>query len=128
MIVIEVDQVRRCAAVSVPICLLAHHPSGVHGLQSRQRVAGVVEVVLVVGEDVAAEAGHGLEIVGRGEAPGLAVMASAVEAALPRPAGARQAVDALEKGDAADDRHRREWLPTEHRRRRGSNFPIKVGF
>lgn len=65
----------------------------------------MLEVVFVDCKDVAAEAGGGIEFVGRSQAPGLAVVAGGAEASLPGPACAGQAVDALEEGDAADDRH-----------------------
>lgn len=65
----------------------------------------MLEVIFVDCEDVSAEAGRGLEFFGGSQAPGLAVVAGGSEASLPGPARAGQAVDALEEGDAADDRH-----------------------
>lgn len=77
-----------------------------HAVSTGRRRARVLEVVFVVGEDVAAEARHGSKLIGGGEAPGLAVVAGAVEASLPGPARASQAVDAFEKRNTAGQRHR----------------------
>lgn len=76
-------------------------PLRVHAVPARWGPQRVGEVILIDGKDVAAEAGDGLELDGGGKAPRLAVVACAVEAALPGPASAGEAVDALEDGEAA---------------------------
>lgn len=105
MVVVKVDQVRRHTAAGVSVILAADDPSRVHPISSWGSIQWVLEVIFVDCEDAAAEAGHGLEFVGQSQAPGLAVMAGSAEASLPGPAGAGQAVDALEEGEPADDRH-----------------------
>lgn len=82
-------------ATGILVGLLSEHLACIHAVTTGRGETWVLEVVFVVGEDVAAEARHRSKFVGGGEAPGLAVVAGAVEASLPRPARASQAVDAF---------------------------------
>lgn len=61
----------------------------------------MAEIFLIDGEYKAADTGHGFKFLSRSNAPILTVMACSVEAALPRPAGAGQAVDTFKERDAA---------------------------
>lgn len=101
MLVVEVDEVGRAAGLVVPVILSADDGGWVHAVPPRGRKERVLEVLLVDGEYHAAEARDGFEVDGGRETPCLAVVAGGDEAALPGPAGAGEAVDALEDGDAA---------------------------
>lgn len=94
--VVEVEEVGGDAAAGVGVGAAADDAAGVEG------VAGVV---VVVGHDEAAEARDGGEVVGGGEAPGGAVAVAGVEAPLPRPPRASQAVDAFQQREPAGERH-----------------------
>lgn len=110
--VVEVEEVGRDAAAGVGVGPAAEDAGQVDavaagpGRREEERRGGG-EVGLVVGHDEAAHARHGLKVGGGGEAPGGAVDLAAVEAALPCPARAREAVDALEQRQAAGQRHGR---------------------
>lgn len=108
--VIEVEEVGRDAAACVGVGPAAEDAGGVDAVAAGRREeerGGGGEIGFVVGHDEAAHARHGLEVVGGGEAPGGAVDLAAVEAALPCPARASEAVDALEQRQAAGQRHGR---------------------
>lgn len=76
---------------------------GIDAIASRWCPLGVIKVILIDRKDVPAESRHGLELDGRCQAPGLAVMACGEEEALPGPAGARKAVHALDDRQAASE-------------------------
>ena len=108
--VVEVEEVGGDAAAGVGVGAAAEDAGGVDAVPARGREEerrGGGEVGLVVGHDEAAHARDGLEVGGGGEAPGGAVGLAGVEAALPRPARAGEAVDALEQRQAAGQRHGR---------------------
>lgn len=65
--------------MSVLVVLLGEHTAGIHAVATRRRPERIGKVVLVDGEDVAAEAWHGFELHGGCEAPGLTVVAGAVD-------------------------------------------------
>lgn len=110
VVVVEVEEVRGDASAGVGVGPAAEDAGWVDAVpagwrEEERRGGGGKEVGLVVGHDEAAHAGHGLEVGGGGEAPSGAVGLAGVEAALPGPARAGQAVDALEQRQAAGQRH-----------------------
>ena len=120
--VVEVEEVGGDAAAGVGVGAAAEDAGGV---EEERRGGG--EVGLVVGHDEAAHARDGLEVGGGGEAPGGAVGLAGVEAALPRPARAGEAVDALEQRQAAGQRHGRRRAGGTQRRRSVIHCPPGQG-
>lgn len=100
--VIGVDQVGRGVAERVVVGNALDDPIGVEAVAAGGGVLGGEQIGLVDGEDEAAEAGDGGELVGGGGGPALAVVGADVGAALPCPAEAAQNDDAF---DAASYRH-----------------------
>lgn len=87
--------------MGVLVGLAEDDPMGFDAVASRRCPLRMVEIILIDCENVAAEPRHGLKLYRRRQAPGLAVVAGAVEEALPGPASAGEAVDALEDRKAA---------------------------
>lgn len=110
MVMIEVYQVSRCTALGILIGLAVNDPAGIDAIAAGRGPLRMIKIILVHSKDEAAEPRHRLEIISRCQSPGLAVMTSRVEAALPRPASTRKAVDTLEHRDATSKRHQRARL------------------
>lgn len=90
VLVVQVDEVGRGSAEGLLVAHALHH------------ALGGAEIGLVDGQDQAAEAGDGVELVGGGQGPAVGVVRAHVGAAPPEPARAAQHHHAL---GAAEDRH-----------------------
>lgn len=88
VVVIGVYEVGRRAAFGEGVGDTLDDVGGVETVAARRGEARVGQVLLVDGEDEAADAGDGLELGGVGGGPGLGVVGADVGEALPGPAGA----------------------------------------
>lgn len=92
---IGINEVRRRVALGLLVRHALDDPIGVHLVPARGRVLGVSQVVLVGGEDDAADAWHGLELLHGGVRPRGAVVGADVGAPFPCPPEAAEHYHAL---------------------------------
>lgn len=85
VVVVGVDQVGRSVAEGLLVVGALHHPFRVDPVAGGGGEPGAAGVRVVDGQDGAADAGDGVELVGGGDGPRGAVVGADVGAALPRP-------------------------------------------
>lgn len=103
VLAVDVDEIGRAPSVGDLVVRHALDDVGrIHPVAAGGGILGVGEVLLVDGEDGAADARDGIDLLGGGQRPGLAVVGAHVGEPLPSPAGAAQTDDALQ---SASHRH-----------------------